>query len=83
MTRHLHSYWKLPRKNNIKVNFDKIQYKQKQVEFFGETYTNTRMQTQWFEGEGNNRDAQARESERSTDLPRHDTIFKQNFHPEL
>ena len=27
------------KKNNIKLNFDKIQYKQKQVEFFGETYT--------------------------------------------
>ena len=26
-------------KKNIKLNFDKIQYKQKQVEFFGETYT--------------------------------------------
>ena len=27
------------KKNNIKLNFDKIQYKQKEVEFFGETYT--------------------------------------------
>ena len=25
--------------NNIKLNFDKIQYKQKEVEFFGKTYT--------------------------------------------
>ena len=27
------------KKNNIKLNFDKIQYKQKEVEFFGKTYT--------------------------------------------
>ena len=27
------------KKNNIKLNFDKIQYKQKEVEFFSETYT--------------------------------------------
>ena len=27
------------KKNNIKLNFDKIQYKQKEVEFFGEMYT--------------------------------------------
>ena len=27
------------KKNNIKLNFDKIQYKQKEVEIFGETYT--------------------------------------------
>ena len=27
------------KKNNIKVNLDKIQYKQKEFEFFGETYT--------------------------------------------
>ena len=27
------------KKNNIKLNFDKIQYKQKEVEFFGEIYT--------------------------------------------
>ena len=27
------------KKNNIILNFDKIQYKQKEVEFFGETYT--------------------------------------------
>ena len=27
------------KKNNIKLNFDKIQYKQKEVEFLGETYT--------------------------------------------
>ena len=27
------------KKNNMKLNFDKIQYKQKEVEFFGETYT--------------------------------------------
>ena len=27
------------KKNNIKLNFDKIQYKQKEVENFGETYT--------------------------------------------
>ena len=27
------------KKINIKLNFDKIQYKQKEVEFFGETYT--------------------------------------------
>ena len=27
------------KENNIKLNFDKIQYKQRQVEFFGETYT--------------------------------------------
>ena len=26
------------KKNNIKLNFDKIQYKQKEVEFFGQTY---------------------------------------------
>ena len=26
------------KKNNIKINFDKIQYKQKEVEFFGKTY---------------------------------------------
>ena len=26
------------KKNNIELNFDKIQYKQKEVEFFGETY---------------------------------------------
>ena len=39
MTRYLHSYWKLPRRTTIKFNFDKIQYKQKEVEFFWETYT--------------------------------------------
>ena len=27
------------KKNNIKLNFNKIQYKQKEVEFFNETYT--------------------------------------------
>ena len=27
------------KKNNIKFNFDKIQYKQKEVEFFGKMYT--------------------------------------------
>ena len=27
------------KKNNIKLNFDKIQYKQKEVEFFGKIYT--------------------------------------------
>ena len=27
------------KKNNIKLNFDKIQYKQKEVEFLGKTYT--------------------------------------------
>ena len=27
------------KKNNIKLNFGKIQYKQKEVEFFGEIYT--------------------------------------------
>ena len=27
------------KKNNIKLNFDKIQYKQKEVKFFGKTYT--------------------------------------------
>ena len=27
------------KKNNIKLNFDKIQYKQKELEFLGETYT--------------------------------------------
>ena len=27
------------KKNNIKLNFDKIQYKQKEIEFFGEMYT--------------------------------------------
>ena len=27
------------KKNNIKLNFDNIQYKQKEVEFFGKTYT--------------------------------------------
>ena len=27
------------KKNNIKLNFDKIQYKQKEVEFFSKTYT--------------------------------------------
>ena len=26
------------KRNNIKLNFDKIQYKQKEVEFFSETY---------------------------------------------
>ena len=26
------------KKNNIKLNFDKIQYKQKEVEFYGKTY---------------------------------------------
>ena len=26
------------KKNNIKLNFDKIQYKQQEVEFFGKTY---------------------------------------------
>ena len=30
---------KTAKKNNIKLNFDKIQYKQKEVEFLGETYT--------------------------------------------
>ena len=28
------------KKYNIKLNFNKIQYKQKEVEFFGKTYTN-------------------------------------------
>ena len=27
------------RKNNVKLNYDKLQYKQTQVDFFGETYT--------------------------------------------
>ena len=27
------------KKNNIKLNFNKIQYKQKEVDFFGKTYT--------------------------------------------
>ena len=27
------------RKNNIKLNFNEIQYKQQEVEFFGKTYT--------------------------------------------
>ena len=27
------------KKNNIKLNYDKIQYKQKEAEFFSETYT--------------------------------------------
>ena len=27
------------KKKNIKLNFDKIQYKEKEVEFFGKTYT--------------------------------------------
>ena len=27
------------KKNNIKLNYDKIQYKQKEVEFFGDTHT--------------------------------------------
>ena len=27
------------KKNNIKLNYDKIQHKQKEFEFFGETYT--------------------------------------------
>ena len=27
------------KRNNIKLNFDKIQYKQQGIEFFGETYT--------------------------------------------
>ena len=27
------------KKNNIKLNYDKIQYKQKEVEFFSEAYT--------------------------------------------
>ena len=27
------------KKNNIKLNFDKIQYKQKEEKFFGKTYT--------------------------------------------
>ena len=30
---------KTAKKNNIKLNFNKIQYKQKEVEFFSETYT--------------------------------------------
>ena len=37
MIRHLHSYWKLQRKITSR-DFDKIQYKQKEVEFFNETY---------------------------------------------
>ena len=41
-TRHLHSYWKLLRRTTRNLNFDKIQYKQKEVEFFGETYTTQR-----------------------------------------
>ena len=67
------------KKNNIKLNFDTIQYKQKEVEFFGETYTTQGCKPSDTKGQGNNRDAQARKSERSTDLPRHDTIFKQVF----
>ena len=37
MTRHS-QLLETAKKNNIKLNFDKIQYKQKEVEFFGKTY---------------------------------------------
>ena len=30
---------RITKKNNIKLNFDKIQYKLKEVEFFGKPYT--------------------------------------------
>ena len=39
MTRPFTQLLETAKKNNIKLNFDKIQYKQKEVEFFGETYT--------------------------------------------
>ena len=29
----------IARKNNVKLNYDKLQYRQTQVDFFGETYT--------------------------------------------
>ena len=29
------------KKNNIKLSYDKIQYKQKEVDYFGDTYTTT------------------------------------------
>ena len=38
MTRHSQQLLETAKKNNIKLNFDKIQYKQKEVEYFGETY---------------------------------------------
>ena len=31
--------FQVARKNNVKLNYDKLQYKQTQVDFFGETYT--------------------------------------------
>ena len=38
MTRHT-ELLETMKKNNVKLNFNKIQYKQKEVEFFSETYT--------------------------------------------
>ena len=62
--------------NNIKLNFDKIQCKQKEVEFFGETYT-TQGHKPSDKSQSHNRDAEASKFERSTDLPRNGTISEQ------
>ena len=67
------------KQHQIKFWQDPVQTKTSRI--FWRDIHNTRIQTQWFKGQGNNRDAQARESERSTDLPKHDTIFKQIFTP--
>ena len=64
------------KKNNIKLNFNKIQYKQQEVELFGKTYT-----TQGCKPSDTKvkiiRDAKTNEFERSTDLPRNGTISEQ------
>ena len=66
------------KKNNIRLNFDKIQHKQKEVEFFGKTYIDT---TQGCKPSDTKvkaitGDAKANNSERCTDLPKNATISK-------
>ena len=60
-------------KNNIKLNFDKIQYKQREVEFFGKIYT-----TQGCKPSDTKVKAITENmSERHTSLPRNGTISEQ------
>ena len=64
------------KKNNIKLNFNKIQYKWKEVEFLAKL-TQHRDVNSVTQKQSHNRDTKASKSERFTDLPRNSTISEQ------
>ena len=65
------------KKNNIKSNFNKIQYKQKEVEYFGDTCTTQGHKPTDMKVEAITEMPKANMSERPTDFPSYGTISEQ------